>query len=188
MPDLKETTTTVEVPAHSGVEGFLHAIREIIKQPRVRRIVIDSAGRVSYTRQQVNGEPENQGVDFGPMEPYNVMRNREMHELSYPRNLGACDVLTAMFDAVTSSGFTPICFAVGVGTVLWEWCHFTSGVDIRNREYLCGYPVYTDRQLPDTALVLMAGVDHTRALVDTRLSVKVEMKQNRAINDDLEIL
>lgn len=186
--ETREVTKTTEVPAHSGVDGFLHALREIIGQPRVQRIVIEASGKITYTRQQGGAEESNQGIDYGPLEPYNVMRNHDMHELSYPRSLGASDVLTAMFDLVTNNGFTPICFAVGQDTELWNWFHFTSGVELQSREMLYGYPVYPDQQLPRTALVLMSGVGRTRALIDTRLSVKVEMQQNRALNDELEIL
>lgn len=190
MSALKEVTNTVEVPASTGVEGFLHAVREIIKQPLVQKVVIDAKGRVSYTRLVQEGEEEvkNYGVDFGPLEPYAVIRNADTQELSYPPNLGACDIITAMLDAVSTHGYTPICFATGINTMLWNWSHFSSGIELQSREFLSGFPIFYDRQLPDTALVLCAGVGQTRALIDTRLAVKVEMQQNRVLNDDMEIL
>lgn len=192
MTEMKEVTRKVEVPASAGVDGFLHAIREIVKQPLVQRIVMEANGRVSYTVLQDEEEEGpvigNVGIDFGKLEPYAVIRNSDAQELSYPPSLGACDVITAMFDAVTESGFHPICFVVGMDSLLWNWLHFTSGVELKSREALCGYPVYTDRQLPETVLVLCAGVGHTRALVDTQLSVKVEMQQNPVLNDDMEII
>jgi len=190
MSAMKEVTSTVDVPTSTGVEGFLHAVREIVKQPRVQQIVISAKGRVSYTRlvDDDDDEVKTYGVDFGPLEPYAVIRNADTQELSYPPNLGACDVITAMLDAVVVRGLTPICFATGANTVLWSWSHFSSGVEIQSRDYLSGLPIFYDKQLPDTALVLCAGVGHTRALLDTRLAVKVEMQQNRVLSDDLEIL
>lgn len=193
MTGLKELTQSINVPSSTGVDGFLHALREIIKKPRIQKVTIEATGKVVYTSlasdsEEAEEESQNYGVDFGHLEPYAVIRNSDTRELSYPNNLGACDVIAVMFDAVSTNGFTPICFATGINSHLWNWCHFTSGIEIQSQEMLCGYPIYTDRQLPDTALVLCAGVGQTKALIDTRLSVKVEMRQNPILNDEMEIL
>lgn len=186
----REVTQTIQIPESTGVEGFLLALRSVIQRPRVQRVVIDSSGRVTYTRLAEEEEEENPniGVDFGELEPYGVIRNATVRELDYPRNLGACDVVAAMFDAVTAEGYTSICFASGMETELWTWCYLSSGVDLRSHNRFFGYPIYLDRNIPNSALVLCAGVGQTSALIDTRLAVKIEMQQNRVLNDDLEIL
>jgi hypothetical protein len=188
---LREVTKSVDVPGSTGVDGFLHAIREIIKKPRVQRVVLEANGRVTYIRLVEEDDEEeelNLGVNFSHLEPYNVIRNVETRELSYPPALGAADVLTSMFDAVSQNGFTPICFATGVNTIAYNWFYFTSGIELQNQDQLFGYPIYSDKQLPDTALVLCAGLGQTRALIDTRIAVKVEMQQNNVLRDDMEIL
>lgn len=189
MSDLKEVTRNIDVPANTGAEGFLHAIREIIRKPRVQRIILEATGRVTYVRMEgPNDTEENLGVSFNHVQPYEIIRNVTTRELSYPPHLGGADVLTVMFDAVATNDFAPICFATGVASTLWNWLYFTSGVEIQNQKVLFGYPVYQDQQLPDTALVLCAGVGTKAALIDTRLAVKVEMHQNRVLGDDMEIL
>lgn len=192
MTRLKEVRNTVEVPASAGVEGFLHVVREVISQSRVQKVVLSVDGSVSYTRlvdpEEEEDEENNYNVDFSHLQPYQVIRNADMQEMSYPPAIGACAVVAAMFDAVTDKGYTPICFAVGADSTLWNWCHFTSGLEIKDTESLMGCPVYRDKGLPDTALVLCAGVSGTTALIDTKVAVKVEMQQNKVLNDEMEII
>lgn len=188
MSELREVTQSVDVPASTGVDGFLQAIREIIRQPRVQRVVLEASGRVTFIRLVNEGEEPNLNVAFSHLEPYAIIRNADMRELSYPPAMGAADVLASMFDAVNQNGFTPICFATGVNTLLYNWFYFTSNVELQTVDKLFGYPVYFDKQLPDASLVLCAGVGQTSALIDTRLSVTVTMQQNTVLNDDMEIL
>lgn len=189
MTELKETSHNIDVPANTGVEGFIHAIREIIKKSRIQRVILEATGRVTYVRlESPDDAAENMGVSFSHVQPYEIIRNVTTRELSYPPHLGGADVLTVMFDAVATNDFSPICFATGVASTLWSWLYLTSGIEIQNQKVLFGYPVYQDQQLPDTALVLCAGIGDNAALIDTRLAVKVEMHQNRVLGDDMEIL
>jgi len=80
-----------------------------------------------------------------------------------------------MLDVTCLSGYTPIAFVVSVNTTLWNWLYFRDDLEVKSRDTLLGYPVLTDTQIPETALVLCVGVDGTTALLDTRLSLKAEM-------------
>lgn len=190
MTQLKKITQSIEVPPSTGIDGFLLVIREILQQPRVQRIVMEATGVVSYIRLVAQNEApqENLGVSFDHLEPYGVIRNAATRELTYPGHYGAAEVLLLMVDAVTAQGYTPICFASGTNTRLWNWLYCTSGTTLSDRKSVFGYPVQQDKQLPDTALVLCAGIGHTQALIDTKLAVKIEMVQNRVLSEEMEIL
>ena len=192
MTGLKEVTNHIDVPANTGVDGYLQAIREILRVPRVQRVVLDSTGRVTYTRlSESDGSEEdvrNVGVSFEHLQPYSVIRNSAVQELSYPRAMGGADVVAAMFDATTGHGYTPICFAVGVGTILYNWLYLTAGVELSNPESLFGYPVLVDERLDKEILVLCAGLGSTRALVDTRFSLKVVMRNTTILSADEEMV
>lgn len=186
--DVREKSRTIEVPANVGVDGFMHAVREVIRLPRVQKIVIDKAGRVTFT-QIVRPEEEesNLNVSFDHLQPYHIIRNARTQELSYPASLNASAVVGAMLDTVTSSGLTPIAFVASPNTGLWSWLYFGDDLNLSSRDTFFGYPLYTDRQIPDTALVLCAGVDGTTALVDTKLSVKVEMQRAQILDEEVDV-
>ena len=61
---------------------------------------------------------------------------------------------------------------------------FGEDVSIESRDTLLGYPLYYDRNIPGTVLVLCAGVDHATALIDTKLSLKIEMQRSQSILDE----
>jgi hypothetical protein len=178
VSNLRERTKTVEVPPNTGIEGFLHVVRQVVAMPRVQKIVIDKSGRVTYAQlAPADGEEPNVGFDFSHLEPYHVIRNARMSEVSYPEEMVSAAVVATMLDLVTSNGFSPIAFIVSPSTLLWTWLYFGSDLELKSRDALYGFPLYVDRHVPDTALVLGAGVDGATALIDTKWSLKVEMRR-----------
>jgi hypothetical protein len=168
---------TINIPENLGVEGFIHGLREVLRLPRVQRVVIE-VGHLTFFQTVPKDAAEitpNVNVSFDHLRPYNIIRNAPTRELQYPLTLGASAVLTAMLDVTCLSGYTPIAFVVSVNTTLWNWLYFRDDLEVKSRDTLLGYPVLTDTQIPETALVLCVGVDGTTALLDTRLSLKAEM-------------
>lgn len=178
MSKLHERTKTVEVPPNTGIEGFLHVVRQVVALPRVQQVTIDRTGRVTYSQLiAADAEDANVGFDFAHLEPYHVIRNARLSEVSYPEEMTPAAIVATMLDLVTSSGYSPIAFVTSPTTSLWTWLFFGSDLELKSRDALYGFPVYVDRNVPDTALVLGAGINGATALVDTKWSLKIEMRR-----------
>jgi hypothetical protein len=76
----------------------------------------------------------------------------------------------------------------GAASVLWDWYRATTKVSLRNKETLHGLPLYGDRLLPDTALILVSGYGREAALSDARRSYKIEMPQYEYPSDEVEVM
>lgn len=180
MEDYREVTGTIEVPANTGIDGFLKTIRELLKRPRLQEIVIDARGKVTFRRFAKNGEnygdPNNNfGVDLSDLSPYNVIRNAQVTECIPPDGLSAPVIVSIMFDRVAKDRLIPLAFATGANTALWAWYQYTTGYSFETRDRFFGLPILFDRQLPDTALLLCAGFGRDAKFIDTQVSYKVEM-------------
>lgn len=185
MTEPTERTTQVEVPPSTGVDGFLHVIRGILKLPRVQRITIDKSGSVMYTH--VASEDVEKSVDFTDVMPYYVIRNAPVKELVTPGNVSPAAMLVSLLDLVSNAGLSPLSFVVGKGSCLWSWLLAGDDVEVSSRTELLGHPVLEDQHIPPSVLVLCAGPPGDRALSRTTLSLKLEMRTTTA-DADVEIL
>lgn len=189
MGEYKEVQRTISIPRNTGRDGFLHTVGELLALSHVQRIVIDATGSITYKRMVLNGEENhNLNVDFSHLQPYHIIRNGDTREHLFSSKQAASTVVAGMLDEVARESLSPIAFVTGKETALWSWYFFSTGVELSAQDRLFGYPLHTDRSVPGTALVLCAGMGRTSALVDTKLSLKVEMPRHRIMNDDLEIL
>lgn len=166
---------TVQVPKNTGIPGFLHTIQEILKLPRVQSITIDAKGRVAYRRLVVNGERASIDVTFDRVEPYALVRNGPLDEVT-SSTANAAVTLASMLDMSCNDGLYPTAFVVGANTTLWDWYVKSTGFEVYSREFLCGLPIYQDRHVPDTALILCAAGNKGASLADTQKSYKLEME------------
>lgn len=177
--NFREVTGTVKVPANTGIEGFLHTIKEILKKPRVQSINIDGRGSVSFRFFVSEGDDientKNFGVDFAALEPYAIIRNADIQEVFLPPDVAASTAVSVMFEKATGDRLRPLAFATGAKSILWDWYRFTTGHELHQTEYFFGLPVLTDRQIPDTVLLLCAGFGKDAAFIDTQASYKIEM-------------
>lgn len=174
--EFQEVTDTVEVPTHAGVEGFLAAIRKIIKQPRVTQLNIDVAGKVTYTRFARPEEPRKHiEVDFESVAPGAIVRNLELEELNAFHLLdNAAVCIAAMFQAASLEQMYPVGFVTGANSSLFDWHKQTTGVVlINNTAY--GYPIFRDRFIPDETLLLVTAFARGAGLMDARKSYKIAM-------------
>jgi hypothetical protein len=184
MKELREITQTIEVPTNTGVEGFLHVMREVLRLPRIQRIAIESNGKFTFTRLQRPDVENNLNVSFDHLSPYYVIRNSEMKEMNYPESMSSLAVVANMLDAVGTKGFSPTAFIVSTQTTLWSWLRFSDAVSLSDQDALLGYPVFHDQKIPDTVLVLCASLDRSTSLIDTKFSIKVEMRKRASILDE----
>jgi len=187
----QEVVRTISIPENTGVQGFLRTIEEIIKMPRVQRVIIEAQGTITYRRFVTEGEetePENFNVDLTNLQPHHIIRNTEVEELAYINGSAAPTVVGTMLDRVAVRNLTPIAFVTGTASSLSSWYFYTAGTELQVKDRLFGYPLYKDRAIPDTTLVLCAGYGYTHALVDTRYSVKVEIPVRAVLSENLEVL
>lgn len=189
MP-LKEQTKRVDVPAEAGVEGFMHAVREILGKSNVQEIVMRADGTVSYTRliDPEREEADNLNVSYDHLAPYEIIRNRPVKAVNCPTSMCANEVIATVISTAVDSGYTPICFVADQSTQLWNWLHFSSDYQQQAKNHLFGYPLHLDKDLDESVLVLCAGVGETRALIDTRVSISVHMNTLSVIDDALEVV
>lgn len=191
MPDYKEVTNTIRVPANTGLAGFLHTLKEILKQPRVSTINIDARGSVTYKRHVLvtEDEPEqNYGVNFDTLQPAHVIRNSHTQEFLPPSGLPASTVIGMMFERAAREQYNPLAFVTGADTSLWRWYRYTTGHELEAGDTLFGLPLLKDRHIPDTALVLCAGYGRDAEFIDTRTSYKFEMPSYTFPDTTVEVM
>jgi len=167
----------VTVPKNTGVEGFIHTLRALLKLKRLQSIHIDAKGSIKYERYIEDGESAGPiGVDYEGLEPWHIIRNGEVEELVTELTHPLC-VVAYMFDVLAADKLFPTAFVTGADSILRQWIEVgTSGRTILKRTTsLMGLPVYTDRKCPDTVLILCGAYAREAALVDTQKSFKVEM-------------
>ena len=189
MDDYEEVTDVVEVPKNTGIDGFLQVIRTYLRVPRVQDINIDARGRVTVRRwAKPNDSERNVGVDFEALSPSGVARNAHVEEVSMYDGANAAVVLGGLLDRCANDQLKPLAFLTGANPALWDWYKTTTGVRLRNRSALHGLPLYTDRELPDTALLLAAGYGRDAALIDARTVYKLEMPAYEIPDTTVEVL
>lgn len=176
MTEYQEITQEVDVPMHAGVEGFLAALRQVLKQPRVTRMEIDLQGKVTYTRFARPEEPRKHiEVDFDSISPAMMVRNLEVQELDLFSVLDNAAVsVAAMFHAASLEQMFPIAFVTGANTSFLQWHKQTTGVLLLNGSAY-GLPVLRDRFIPDDALLLVTAYARSAGLVDARKAYKLTM-------------
>lgn len=177
MEEYREETHTINVPANTGEEGFVHTLRELLRRPRLQEIRIDARGKVTYRQYVREGEKNNVSIEFGELEPSGVIRNTELFEIPTSNRANAAVVIGHMLDKVAADQMSPIAFISGPDSYFGDWYYAsTGGALIESRTHIFGLPLLLDRLIPDTALILCAGLGKDAALVDTRRAYKVEME------------
>ena len=180
MSDYEEVTGEVEVPRNVGVRGFLKAIEDILKLPRVQDIHIDARGKVTYRHFMREGEERKPlSVDFESLMPYAVIRNSRVVELLDP-DLNACVAVGQLFSMALTDHLYPVAVVGGANTNFWKWLEASTGLIVPSEDELFGVPFMRDRQLEDYVLVLCAGYARGAALVDTQKSYKLVIPQVKA--------
>jgi hypothetical protein len=173
----KENVETISVPRGTGEEGFLAAIRKILRKPRVQYIHIDSRGSIKYSwiaREGENIEPL--GVDFESLLPSTIVRANEIEEIQ-PKN-DAAGTVSALFNAAVLEHLHPVGFVLGGGSTFWSWHQKSVGVELKaSYREIYGLPYYVDEQMPDYVMTLCCAFTRESTLVDTRKSFKVILPQ-----------
>jgi hypothetical protein len=176
MSEYKITTDTITVPKNTGAEGFLRVVETYLRKPRVQEISIDARGTIAVKRYvQENDTAPSTGVDFSDLVPSYIVRNTEVTELPMEDRYNPAEVILCMLDTAAAARMKPLAFVIGAESVLFSWYSRNTYIAIMPRDTLCGLPVLKDRHIPDTALILVAGLGDGARVVDARVSYKVEI-------------
>jgi len=187
MAEYELKKDAVDVPRNTGVEGFVHTIRSILRMPRVQSIHIDSKGKVTYERYVQDGEPVELGdVGFEELEPWHIIRNGEVMEIS-PYGNDPTMILWGVFRMASHDGLVPTAWVTGANSILDLWLSMTGGPSTDGKA-LFGLPVNKDRNLPDTVLILAAAYTRDGGLVDTQKSYKIEMERPEMPDNGVEVI
>ncbi len=180
-------TESVDVPKNTGVEGFLLAIRQILKRrQRVQKIEIDARGKVSYShyaRAEDNRTPIE--IDFDSVSPNAAIRNADVRELIIEETAPQI-VIPKMLARASIDQMFPVAFVTGANTVLFDWIKKETGIDFPDGTAF-GLPVLRDRHIPDETLVLATSFGPHGALVDVQRSYKVVMPPRAVPKADPEL-
>lgn len=166
---MREVTSRVQVPPNVGVRGFLHALGEILKVPKLQDLQIDMTGMVLYRHFVPDEEFTPLKVDFSHLEPYSIVRNSRLEEQAIHKAITPVETIHLLFEKIDRKELFPICWVTGAATTLFKW------INIEPREVFFGLPVYRDRHCEDNALILCASLGRGVDLVDVQLALKVSM-------------
>lgn len=176
---------SIEIPKGSGRAGFLLAIDNILKLPRVQSIQIDAMGKVSYSRILQDGESAVPIVlDFETLSPHSVIRNSFIRELTstdvdFDLEANAAVAMSCLFAEAAHDRMFPIAFVGGANTIFWDWYTATTGIKLANHEEIFGLPFYTDRMLEDYMLFFCTGYVKGAALIETKKSYKLLLPERQ---------
>jgi len=189
MGELQLVTSSIDIPKNTGVEGFIHTLRVLLKLPRIQNVNINAKGKVTYERYQAEDEQDPIGMDFTGVEPWHIARNAPdgIEELVLG-TYNAATILCGVLDRASFEKLYPVAFVASTNTVLWEWYGYTTSFSLGTRTALCGFPIHYDRHVPDTALILCASLARDGALIDTQKAYKIELDYLIAPRTEVEVL
>jgi len=171
--DYQEHNEKIEVPKSTGLDGFLHAIRAILKLPNVQKIEISGKGEVSYRFFTPKDAPVQElQMDFETLEPYAVIRNSRVMEFPTP-SINAAVALCQLFALASDDKLHPCGFAGSPNSNVWAWMAESTSRSIVDRDALLGLPFWSDRLIEDETLILCAGFSRDAALIDTQKAYKL---------------
>jgi hypothetical protein len=178
MTRLIEQTSTIEVPRGAGLEGCIKALRDIWRLSLVRRIVFEK-GRIEYVRSVQPDDPfVPLKVDFDTVMPHTIIRNGEVRELEVPAENTAY-AIAHMFRRASLDRLVPVAFVGSSQSVIWEWHHRTTGIELPVTTELYGFPFLDDPHIEDATLFLCTSTERDAALIDTQRSYKILMPERR---------
>jgi hypothetical protein len=166
MAAYREVQNTITVPKGAGVEGYLEAIRKILRRPRVQDVHLKSDGTITYKRFALEEEPEDPiTTELETLLPYHILRNITVEEIVYPPDEDVDWAVRKMFTNAAADGLTPIGFTSGSMTPI-------GGLWTQNST-LYGYPLWIDSNIPSEVLILFGGYTMDSSLLGARKAYKI---------------
>jgi hypothetical protein len=179
--EFEQVSEVVEVPRHSGKEGFVQLIRTILNLGHVQDIHVQANGKVTYkylAAKDVERPAFNPEQLFERVSPSCVVRNSILQEIVVDVKANAMETLFRVMRIARLDRVETISWVTGADTILPVWLTKRSTIPedvIRPYDVLMGLPVWKDRMLPDESLILCCGSNLGADLADTTHSYKIAM-------------
>ena len=175
--DYSERIDSIDCPKDSGVAGLTRLFKSLLKEiPRIKKIVINSTGKVEYTWYAPTGAPDRAlSVKFDDLLPYAVIRNSLLEEISVQGDSPVL-AIAKLFMACHKNRLYPIALVTGAETKLWKWYEASIGAPVEASGTFCGYNVLKDREVPDDVLILCGTFARSDELTDTYCAYKITME------------
>ena len=168
---------SVTVPKNTGVEGFLRTLGDLLERPRLKQIVIDAKGCVTYTQlvpeEAVDPDEEPFAFRHKDLTPSEIIKRVRLKEYAAPPH-AACAVLDLLGQA-SRRGLYPKAFVVGTDSRLFDWFEESTGLPLDVSGTLSGLPLLEDSAVPDRALVLLAVTDPNERVHESTFGFKIEL-------------
>jgi len=180
MADLEQVEESIQVPPNTGVDGFLLAIRKILRLGRVQGINIGPTGKVTWTR-LILGTPsadplkELEGPElFDTVRPYFIITHNEIVELDV--HADPLQGIARLFQKAATQGMYPVAWVSGTRSLFWDWHASATGMaPPGNRGEAYGLPLLYEEKIPDDVLILCTAHERGGAMIDVKLSFKLVM-------------
>jgi hypothetical protein len=186
--DYQLVQSSIEVKKGTGVEGFLRVIKQVLKLPRLQTVTIEAKGKISYDR-YVLGEESREPVEVGydDLEPYSLIRNGTVEGVEVLSSNPAV-VLSLLLDRVVKDQLHPCAIVTGANTILPTWFSHGTGRTLLTVEYVCGLPVYLDRNIPDSTLIVGGAYTRDADLTAVQKFYSLEMAVASMPETTVEVL
>ena len=163
----------IDVPRETGVEGFILALRTILRKPRVQSVGIDVRGRITVTRFVRAEEPQVEfAIDFSSVTPSAAVRSGEVLEVDVPAGEEPKTTVFRLFNEASRDQLYPVAFVVGANSSFYRWLDASAQVFGNN---IFGQRVLKDRQIPDDVLILATSFGPRGELVDVQRCYKITL-------------
>lgn len=186
--DYQLVQNSIDVKKGTGVEGFLRVIKQILKLPRLQTVTIEAKGKISYDRYIIGSESkEPVEVGYDDLEPYSVVRNGIVDSVEFLSSNPAV-VLSLLLDRVVKDQLHPCALVTGANTILPTWFSHGTGRALFTTEYVCGLPVYLDRNIPDNVLIVGGAYTRDADLTTVQKFYRLEMDVASMPETTVEVL
>jgi len=171
--DFERIEEEIEVPRETGIDGFLLAIRAVLKKPRVQTVHIDARGKITVSRFVRANEPQVEfSIDFASVTPASAVRRGEVVELTVPEAEDPKTTVFRLFNEAARDQVYPVAFVVGAQSAFRKWV--AGSLDVYGSS-LFGLRVLSDRHIPDDVLILVTAYGPSGDLVDVQRCYKVTL-------------
>jgi hypothetical protein len=176
MSEYTPIEVSVDVPLNTGVEGFLLALKKILRLSRVTDIYINDKGHVTYKRwvREEDDAESNVEIDFETVSPMSVIRNNEIEDLGFLPDDTALSRIAYMFYKSAVDQMYPLAIVIGADSVLPSWFKQSSNIDVIGSQFY-GLPLIKDRSVSDDLLLLCTSYGRGGSIVDIRKTYKITM-------------
>lgn len=148
----------LQVPANTGIEGFILLFRKILTTPRVQHIAVNVRGEVTVQRLVADEDPSVDvgplEIDFGPLQLPAIVQRAEAVSIDQPLGLPDERIIPYLLSAVQDAHLYPTLFVVQSCSAFRKWLTETTGCVFAGGCF--GLGLEEDPTLPEDALLLLA--------------------------------